>query len=123
MESLLLSILVSTRVEPVPDVLVHALKDAAEQRARLILLGTRGSLRYLHGAREVNRYDPDQYMAAARAGLLYLQAQDPPVLAFSPALDAATGLPVLLEGYELAFAKRSHAGTLTRSTQQPSLMP
>jgi hypothetical protein len=122
MEQHLLTIVPSTRVEPAPNALVHALQEACAMRARLILLGTKGTFRYLHGPEAVNRYIPDQYMAAARAGLLYIEPQQPPLRAFAPALDELTGLPLLMEEYTHAFAKRSFAGTAAL-TPPPALLP
>lgn len=39
------------------------------------------------------------------------------------ALDADTCLPVLLEGYALAFAKRSHQGPASLKPLQHALLP
>jgi hypothetical protein len=123
METHLLTIVLSTRVEPSPNALVHALQEACERKARLILLGTRGTFRYLQGTEHVNRFNPEQYMAAARAGLLYLEPLRTPLRAFSPALDTASGLPLLMEEYAMAFAKRSHAGPASLQQPQSALLP
>lgn len=108
MEKHLLTITIRTRVEP--EHVVKALSDAVNMKAALWLLGPRGSRRRLQGHQQVNQWRPDQYQEAARRGLLYLEPEASEAWAFCPDLDATTGLPLLLEAYDLAFAKRSPEG-------------
>lgn len=111
MEKHLITITVRERVEPDPNAVVRATTNAQQMKWKLWLLGGKGSRRCLQG-QQVIKYTNDQYMQAARAGLLYSE-REPEVSelwAFSPHLDGHTGLPQLMEPYDFAFAKRSPEG-------------
>jgi hypothetical protein len=124
MEKYLITLTIRTRVDPDPNHVVKALELARNHKATLWLLGTKGSRRTLRGEQVVH-FTPQQYTDAARHGLLYIELDGEaypdraPVWAFAPGVDADTGLPVLMETYDHAFAMRSHAGT---TTQQPSTL-
>jgi hypothetical protein len=91
---------------------VRAATNAQQGKWALWVLGTKGSLRRLQGQQVATFGTSDKYMAYAKAGLLYaeLAPEQGDRLAFSPQVDKATGLPLLLENYEHAFAKRSPEG-------------
>ena len=111
MEKHLITMTIRTRVEPGEE--QKAMIHAAEGKHALVLLGTKGSRRILVGQEQVGKFRPDQYAQAARLGLLYVQALDGAErTAFAPELDPGTGLPLLMEDYDTAFARRSKEGVV-----------
>lgn len=118
MDPYLITMTVSERVEADPNAVTRACVDAQNMKATLWLLGTTGSRRQLQGE-QVTRFLPDQYMAAAKAGLLYVQRTDPR-WAFCAGFDMQTGAPSLMEKYDDAFARRSYAGT-AKISETPTL--
>lgn len=116
MEKHLITMTIRTRVEPGEE--QKAMIHAAESKHALVLLGPKGSRRFLIGHEQVGRYRPDQYAAAARLGMLYVQPLDGGERsAFAPSLDEGTGLPLLMEDYDTAFARRSKEGVVEKPAQ------
>lgn len=110
MDPYLISLTVLTRVAHEPNAVVKALETAVNVKGSLVLLGTKGSMRKLQG-HQVNLFgSPERYMQYAEHGLLYLELDGPPRYAFAAELDGQTGLPLLMECYNDAFARRSYAG-------------
>lgn len=109
MEQHLIRMTIHHRVEPDANAVVRACVDAQNMKTRLCLMGPKGSMRYLQGPQVAQMANPQQYLTAAQGGFLYVEVEQP-VFAFAPALDPTSGLPVLLDGYEDAFAKRSYEG-------------
>lgn len=108
MDKYLVSLKVCTRVEP--EECHRKVIACSEGRVRLWLLGTKGSRRTLCGHTDANRYRPDEFAVAARAGLLYWEPVDTlDDWAFADAVDAQ-GMPKDLKPYEHAFALRSKEG-------------
>lgn len=108
MDPYLITITIRQRVEAEPNAVVRACIEARNLKATLWLLGTTGSRRALQGE-QVARFNPEQYMQAAKAGLLYLTQEER--WGFCAGFDAKTGAPSLMERYEDAFARRSYAGS------------
>lgn len=116
MEKHLITMTIRTRVEPGEE--QKAMIHAAESKHALVLLGPKGSRRFLIGQDQVGRYRPDQYAEAARRGMLYVQPLDGGERsAFAPNLDPETGLPLLMEDYDTAFARRSKEGVVAKPAE------
>ncbi len=120
MEKYLISLTIRVRVEPDPNEVVRATTNAQAMKWRLLLLGTKGSYRMLQGE-QVTAFSNANYMEAAKAGLLYVELE-PEISqrrAFSPEIDKATGMPLLLERYEDAFARRQQDGAVPPQAKLP----
>lgn len=125
MEQLLISLTIRTRVEPDPNAVVRALERATNLRGKLWVLGAKGSRRTLQG-QQVNAFgEPERYMQYAKAGLLYYEPEHEHAeqWAFSPGTDAGTQLPLLLERYDVAFAKRSYVGEAKEQAPAQATLP
>lgn len=119
MEKYLTRMMVSKQVEAEPNKVTKAIMDALNCKSALWLLGTKGSRRRLQGP-VVNNYMPDQYMAVAKAGLLYCEDLEER-FAFAPELDSQK-LPLLMEDYDGAYSRRSLAGVTAVAEPQPTLL-
>lgn len=108
MEKHLIHLTTCTRIEGEPNAVTRALVSATEMKTCLWLLGRKGSKRRLQGAQVAALGTPQQYTKAAEEGLLYEEGSEG--WAFAPELDESTRLPLLMERYDEAFAKRSYAG-------------
>ena len=122
MEEYLIAMNIRKRVSADPNDVVRAVRDASETKARLYMLGTKGSLRCVTGDKVQQLATSQQYQVVAEKGLLYVEYDTDAELAFSPALDAETKLPVIMERYDVAFAKRMPEGlALLNKPAQPEL--
>ncbi|MBL8002867.1 MAG: hypothetical protein JNL05_13000 [Flavobacteriales bacterium] len=123
MEKYLLTITVRVRIAPDPNQVVKATTEAAAMKAKLWVLGAKGSRTCLQGDQVAKFGQPERYMKFAEAGLLYVELDpsaypDKSVLwAFAPTLDSATGLPTLMERFDHAFAKRQPDGQAPAQAQ------
>ena len=120
MQPILIAMTIHHQVEAEVNAVIRACTDAQNMKTRLCLLGPKGSMRYLQGAQVGHMAKPEQYLKAAQGGFLYT-TEDKVVFAFAPALDPTSGLPVLMEGYEDAFAKRSYAGRAAAAPAQAAM--
>ena len=101
MEKYLITMTVYERIEADPNAIIRALVQLREGKGRLILLGRKGSM---HAMPDEHKYTHEQLHKAAQEGLLYTEGKK--AIAFAPDLDAATGLPLLMDEYQEAFRRR-----------------
>jgi hypothetical protein len=108
-------------VEADPNAVVRACVAAKNLQATLWILGTSGKRYALHGP-DVDRYTNEQYMTAAKQGMLYVSDGD--IWGFCADFDRDTGAPVLMEKYQDVFARRSKAGPQAgKAAEQTSITP
>ena len=123
MEQTLITLTIRTRVEPDPNKVLKVVLAAKDHKGRLWVLGQSGSRRALQGSQVDAFGTSERYMKAAQYGLLYYEAlpEQSEVWAFAPGVDPGTKLPVLLERYDVAFAKRSHEGAAAQEEKQAEM--
>lgn len=108
MEPYLVTVTTRMQVPGDPNAVIRAVRDAQNMKAKLWLLGTKGSRRCLQG-QQVVHFTTEQFTKAAAGGWLYIEYEADTTWCFAPGLDE-NGLPQLLDKYEDAFARRSYAG-------------
>lgn len=114
MEKHLITLLIMTQVQPDQNAVIRLAERVHKGESRAVLVGRKGSWHEVNVAFLV-KVPNEQLMAAAREGLIYEQTSVQH--AFSPDLDASTGLPVLMERYDHAFAKRQLSGKVPMEAQ------
>lgn len=116
MEQHLITMTVYDRVPADPNAIVRALVQLRDGKGSLFLLGRKGSM---HVVPDVHKYTHEQLHKAALEGLLYTESKK--AMAFAPDLDAATGLPLLMDEYQEAFRRRQLDNTPKEEQQRMKL--
>lgn len=116
MDPYLITLRVRARVEADNASVLKATTGAFENKHKLLVVGTRGSLNIYYGE-DVNKYKPEDWMKVAALGLLYVEHfEDKDLHVFAAEVDMETGALSLPELMRTKMARRSLSG---KPVEQP----
>lgn len=124
MDPYLITLTIRHRVEATPEAVLKATTGAAEQKHKLLVLGTKGGRHLFYGA-DVNKHTPEEWMKVAKLGLLYVEHfAEKDLHVFAADVDMQTGALSLPELVKDVMARRSYAGKVEeKPKEQQAALP